>query len=137
MRSINIIQEIIKTLSEKQNKSSKILISYDLERRVGNVIPVGGEPIGVSTYNDIADDTISGTAIVAAGATRISVASIPIRRVTVLADAANAGNVLISNINPMFPLVPGAAMTIVVNDISKVWCSGVAGDLLHFLAERF
>ena len=120
-------------------KSHKLLIEYDLERRVGNVIPVGGEGLtSTPVFNDLPEDIINGVIVSGAvGATKLSVASIPIRQVTIYSDLANVGNVLVGNVNPTFPIVPGGAMTIVVNNISKVYFNTAVGNIVYYLGERF
>ena len=120
-------------------KAHKILIEYDLERRVGNVIPIGGgEPLTTPVFNDLPADVINNVVISAAvGATKLSVASIPIRQVTIYSDLANVGNVLVGNVNPTFPIVPGGAMTIVIDNISKIYFNTAVANIIYYLAERF
>ena len=123
---------------KSMKKALALMKNYDLDRRVTNVIPVGAGGVGTVDFNTLADDVASNNIVIlAVGATRFIPASFPCRRITVLADAANAGNVLIGDRNPQFPLIPGAGMTIAINDASQLYFNGAIADILYYLIEKF
>lgn len=119
--------------------SHKVLIDYDLDTRIGNIIPVGGEAIVRSMkYNDLGVDAPGGVIVVAAvGSIPLCPSNFPIRRVLILADVGNAGNVLVGGRNPQFPLLPGAGLTLVIDDLSKVSYNTAIGNIIYWIAEAF
>jgi hypothetical protein len=117
---------------------NRVLIDYDLETRIGNVIPVdevGG--LVVHSFNQLPNSLKSDVVGPTGGVTKLVPSSVAIRSVTVLAPLANPLNVGIGGQNALFPLVPGAGFTAVLSDLSQFWVLVPAACVLFYLAEAY
>jgi hypothetical protein len=117
---------------------NRVLIDYDLETRIGNVIAIGDVPGTVGhSFNELPTSLKSGTIGPTGGATKAVPSSVSIREVTVYAPVANPAACGIGGPDALFPIIAGAGFTAVINDLSQLWVLVPAGCFLFYLAEAY